>query len=256
MADLIQLPDAPAPAHARSVSDLRLLIGDGETRTFTRTMSPTGDEVAFYEMKGPPAEYGGHPRWINRPDLVVRPRPAMHGRAPISLASHGDFEFELDSSRKALAAYYHMGWGLSLAHNALIDIALSKVPGAVETHPVRLHTPQGEPIGGFQIILSNVVIDAVDISKTDVLVKRPEIVDGSGSYITHVAYGAAGYVIADHAAGNACFTDMFGIYWLWREDLVRRIGATGVLGVNCVHTYKRSFLDQIRFVHPALKHES
>jgi hypothetical protein len=249
-----RLPDAPAPESARSIADLERLVGEGQSRTFTRTQTATGEETAFYELHTP-GEYGGPPRWLEAPDVNSAPCAGTSDLPPRSLASHGDFRFEFDPRHGPLAAYYVIYSGVFVARDELIALALKASPSAAETHEIDFRATNGETIPGFKIVRATNVVDAIDIRSANISVERREILPGK--FITWVRYGdgedwRSGYLLTERAVQNSSLVDRRGTYWLWRLDLVAQIAAASIAGLDCIHTYNRSFTDRVRFVPRAL----
>jgi hypothetical protein len=131
-----------------------------------------------------------------------------------------------------MADLYRVGIDLFLVSERLLRLIVDRDASAVETRKTTFQGKHASAIGPYWLAMPMRVLDAVDITKSSVWLRRPETVVGSGKFVTHVAY-QKGYVFRrDISSDVFCFVDEFTGGWFWHRDLIEAaadIGARGLL---------------------------
>lgn len=232
---LDELPDQPPPSSATRVRDLIALVADNQRVTFRGRASGSEIEQTFFKV----SEMGGYinhglPMIIPQPDALRWPTPKRRDWSYRSLASLGDYHIKHPGPAEWMADLYRIGTAIFLVSDKLLRVIKERDPEAVETRRATIVGPHASDIRPYSLVMPLRVLDAVDISKSSVWLKRPETVRGSGKFVTHVSY-EKGYVFRDDLPRDvSCFFEEFGdnAGWYWHRDLIEAAADAGVRGVN------------------------
>lgn len=225
--------DRPHPLGAMRVSDLVAEARGSEHITYRRT-APQSLETRYYR----PAQMGDYvyvPSFVNRPSLEKHPTPARGNFSYQPLASIGEIHLEFREYGNRRLASFYSGWGagLYLLSNPLLEILLNHDPHAVEVLTPCMTDPDGIPIEGYTVVMPERVIDAADITRTDISVFRYERPPSVGRSVAFARY-ESGLMLRDDIDAPT-FLDEHGGVWFWSLDLIKEVAAAGIRGVRFVH---------------------
>ena len=237
------IEDRPHPSGASTVSDLvraseAALVS--EKVTYRRLAEPANDPRYYC-----PAQMGDYtyvPSFSNRPSHDQHPRVPRHVfRDYRSLASMGEIKIEFKSYQGSLRlASFYSGWatGLYLISDDLLDVVLRFDPDGLEIATPSIVGECGAKLEGYRVVMPTRVIDATDITRTDIAVqryvRRPEV----GPSVSIVDYGH-GPVLRDDISAPT-FVETYGGQWFWSLEIIHAVVAAGIRGIRFVHPYHQS----------------
>lgn len=215
----------------QNVRDIRSIpLRTGEARQLRHSTEPSGDEPDFYAVHTRGDYLNASPRWLNRPNIDVLPRPAFAGSAGIKLSTIEEGRFEVAASA-AIADLYYCAVGLWVVSDRLLEVLLSLQPNDFEHRCVSMQTTSGVDIPNFNLVMPSIVLDAVDPAKTDITIEH--VIGGPTGQMTIVRFDN-GYLLKTSIAENlGTFREEHAGNWLWRRwvfDAAAAAGVTGVLG--------------------------
>ena len=213
-----------------SVADMRRGLRDGEVKTFTREIEPTGSEPAFYYV-GQSGEYSESPIWVGGPPLEAKPTVEAYGRPRRSLAGYANLEFRFRGTQEQIADINRVGVGLYFISQRVHRLLRSRGENSYESTDCLVRFTDGSESHEWLLILPSRVIEAIDLNKTTVIAQRLEITPGSGLFTTQ-SYFPSGVVFRDDLYPEIqTFVDQYEPYWFWRKDLVVAAVDAGVRGL-------------------------
>lgn len=225
--------DRPHPPGATRVSDLVAAARGSEHVTYRRT-APQSLETRYYR----PAKMGDYdyvPYFANRPSDDEYPTPARGNFPYVSLASMGEIRLEFrEYGNRRLASFYNT-WsrGLYLLSNPMLEVLLHHDPHAVEVVTPHMIDPEGVPMHGYTVVMPSRVIDAADITRTDISVFRYERPPSVGRSVAFARY-ESGLMLRDDVDAPT-FVDEHSALWFWSLDLIKEVAAAGIRGVRFIH---------------------
>lgn len=248
--DLTVLSDQPAPSSARCVADLVDWIKDNQQVAFTRTQSPDADEPAFYKV----STMGGYmnnglPKTAALLIGENLPTPKRRSWSYRALASLGDIEVEFNGDPNWMADLYRLNTTLYLVSESIVNLILECDASAVEVSKPRIVGKHASRIAPYWVVMPCRVVDAVDITKSNVEVRRPAVYRGASRYVTHVYY-RPGFAIRSQPAETSCFLEEFSGDWFWRKSMIEAAAKQGIRGLLFGYGQVRDSSREIRLRGP------
>jgi hypothetical protein len=174
----------------------------------------------------------GLPMIVPQPNVGEWPTPQRKNWEYRSLATLQDHHIKHDGRAEWMADFYRLGTSVFLVSDKVLQLILERDPKAVEMRQASIKGDHASEIGPYWVVMPLRVFDAVDISKSSVLLKRPELLRGTGKFVTHINYGK-GYVIRDDLPPEVCcFCEEFKGNWYWHRDLIQAAAAAGARGLH------------------------
>lgn len=248
-----------APASARTVTDLIALVGRDEHVRFSHSVEPVGDEPYFFHL----AQLG---EYMNIGALQVfytssgepgqEPRPASSRWPEVTIASMSSIEAHFTGDLAHMGDFHH--WSQCYVLSERLHDFLAERDTAFESRTLVLADKPRGRIERVKLVRPTRVLDAVDIAKTDVTIANEPIYQGASIYFPRIRFGGeyeklygGEYTFrADIPEDVQTFVEEHSRKWLWRHDLLRAVKAAGFHGFYARPTYRRSFLQEIRFDRP------
>lgn len=230
---LIDRPNQPPPDGTKCVGDLLPLVGDSQRVLFCGQKKLAGTEPPLLRV----SSMGGYvnhglPKLVPWPDILERPTPKRRSFAYRSLSSLGEPTVEFNGNPKWTSDLYQLGSSVFLVSDKLLSLLTESSSDALEVIRPRIVGERAGKIGTYWIVMPTHVLDAVDVSKSCILIRRPEIVPGSRKFVTHVNY-IKGFVFREDIPSHVSnFVDEFTSDWFWHLDLIRRVRGAGVRGLH------------------------
>lgn len=229
--DLKILPDQPAPSSAQCVRDLVDWIADNQQVVFTRTQNPEVDEPPFYKVSTM-GDYvnNGLPRTLELLTGETLPTPKRRNWTYRALASLGEIGVEFDGHPEWMADLYRLNTTLYLVSENILNLILDCDPSSIETSKPLIVGKHASFIGPYWVVMPCRVVDAVDIAKSTVEVRRPAIYRGASRYVTEVYY-RPGFSIRSQPSETSCFLEEFSGDWFWRKSMIEAAAERGIRGL-------------------------
>lgn len=240
------LPDRNAPSEARTVDDLCALVSVGEQITFTRTVDPVGDDPYFFTVKLMGEYMNNGLVRIDWPQDPNKPSHIRNGPGDEPLAAFPGIRLAFQGDVRFMSDLYDLTPPLHVLSDALYRFILQRDPGSLEAVPLTLPSPEEAKIARFWLVRPSRILDAVDVTKTNVTIWRRAIRDTDRSFTT-VSY-EPDFAIGNLASNCMSFGEKQTKRWLWSEDLLRAAERAGFHGLYAHPTYRRDFLTELRLV--------
>ncbi|MEQ1808981.1 MAG: DUF1629 domain-containing protein [Terricaulis sp.] len=217
---------------------------------FTRTQNPEVDEPSFYKV----STLGGYmnnglPKTSKLLSWETLPTPARWNRAYRALSSLGEIEVEFNGDPNWMADLYRLNTALYLVSESILNLILECDPSAIETSKPRIVGKHGSLIRPYWVVMPCRAVDAVDITKSNVEVRRPAVYRGASRYVTHVYY-RPGFSIQSQPSETSCFLEEFSGDWFWRKSMIEAAAERGIRGLLFGYGQVRDSSREIRLRGP------
>jgi hypothetical protein len=225
----------------KTVEDLKALTPKGETRVFSPSIEAGLAAASFYWVATSGEFLYTEPQWLNRPRTEERPRPSMWGLGPIALSEMAEPLITFNGTAKMLSDFYRMDTTLYMLSQRLTDLILERDRDFGETRPVRIRfaDESGAP-AEYYMLLPTRQVDAVDTSRTEVIVESKNVPKGSERFVTHVHFNK-GFILRDDVLAEVqTFVEPHTHRWMWRPELLEAAGKVGAIGLYGEHPFDRA----------------
>jgi uncharacterized protein DUF1629 len=230
----------------KTVEDLKALVPKGESKLFPKRQAPPTGASAFYMINTTGEFLYALPDWLNRPDISQMPRGPGWLGDPIPLSGVEEPNLLFNDKHETPGDYYSMGSDTHLLSSRLANLTREVDPDFGELRAVKLAFASGRAPAECFMALPTRVIDAVDISRTDVHIESANVPEGSDRYVVHVRYGKSFVLRDDELAGVQTFVEPHRRRWLWRRELFDRAKDAGCVGLRGVNPLSQKSSTDIR----------
>jgi hypothetical protein len=248
-ANLKDLPDQHPPPSARCVRDLTLLVQDNQRVLFRRVREPDGREPPFYRVQTSGMySNNGLPKALNLPfENGPTPKRLIWDYKPLSSLTEIKLTFAGDPKR--MSHLYRLNTALHLVSDQLLELIQEFDPHAVEISKAQMTGKRGSKLPLYWVVMPRRVFDSVDITKSNIQVRRPEVLEGTGRYVTHVHY-PKGFVFSEMPSDVGCFMEEFKGGWYWHKRLILKAAESDLRGMLFGYEQVNEISDEIRLNGP------
>lgn len=164
--------------------------------------------------------------WRNRPGLMQSPWAGSRTKPRVPLATVPPPEVSFAGPAKELIDLHTAGAHAFFISDPLFRLIEGVDPGSLEHVEFRLRASDSQV--PFHIVLPDRVVEAIDTSRTTVLIKD----EGSdGSYFRRVRFHDGIRFDNEALQGASSFSDLYAYGWYWSKDLIELAKRHGIRGL-------------------------
>jgi hypothetical protein len=209
-----------------TIDDLLRQVPEGQTRLFERPIKDVVEERFFSVHMN--WEYNpGRLTWHNKVPFEQAPWAGSRGvpRRPISALPQPEVTFKGPS--KQIVDFYAVGGEQAFfISDKLARLIEDLDPGSLNRRSIAINAKDG--VVDYNIVMSARLLEAVDPSRTDVLVKYKNY---AGQWIRSIEFPDGVVFRGDALVGVHSFTDVDVRGWFWSRELIDAAKAAGTKGL-------------------------
>lgn len=205
-------------------------LAPGEKREHLRTTKPTGTEGRFWEVHSIGEIEPGSLQWVND-----NPRPSYNPKFPIVTMDQLEQPiFEADLEESPVGDFYNLNNELYFLRSTIVECILSLDPDGIEAR--KAETRGVEPGWEFYLVRMKRRLDAIDISKTNLILEYKKVLTTKEIYGKRVYYPPSGFCLReDIPADIHCFVEPYAGRLLFSTELISCLRSAGVNGLYARH---------------------